>query len=34
MGGALRRRAGRFARDPALHRKVECDDAADRVGQA
>ena len=33
LGEEVVRVAERFARDPALHRQVECDDAADRVGQ-
>jgi FMN reductase len=34
LGEEVVRVAERFARDPTLHRQVECDDAADRVGQA
>lgn len=34
LGEEVVRVAERFARDPALHRQVECDDAAERVGQA
>jgi FMN reductase len=33
LGEEVVRVAERFARDPSLHRQVECDDAADRVGQ-
>jgi hypothetical protein len=31
LGEEVVRVAQRFAREPALHRQVECDDAADRV---
>jgi NAD(P)H-dependent FMN reductase len=34
LGEEVVRVAERFARDPALHRDVECDRAAERVGQA
>src|ERR1700733_2824903 len=34
LGEEVVRVAERFARDPTLHRQVECDDAAERVGQA
>jgi len=34
LGEEVVRVAERFARDPALHRQVECDEAAERVGQA
>ncbi|MGO9496794.1 MAG: NADPH-dependent FMN reductase [Solirubrobacteraceae bacterium] len=34
LGEEVVRVAEQFARDPTLHRQVECDDAADRVGQA
>ena len=31
LGEEVVRVAARFARDPALHRQAECDDAAERV---
>ena len=34
LGEEVVRVAGRFARDPALHRQLECDEAAEQVGQA
>jgi FMN reductase len=34
LGSEVVRVAGRFAGDPALHRRTECDDAADRVAAA
>jgi hypothetical protein len=34
LGSEVVRVAGRFARDPALHRQAECDRAAERVAQA
>jgi FMN reductase len=33
LGGEVVRVAERFAHDPALHRQVECDEAAERIGQ-
>ncbi|HXB16683.1 MAG TPA: NAD(P)H-dependent oxidoreductase [Solirubrobacteraceae bacterium] len=34
LGEEVVRVAGRFARDPSLHRQLECDEAAEQVGQA
>jgi FMN reductase len=34
LGEEVVRVAGRFARDPSLHRQMECDEAAEQVGQA